>query len=607
MCGITGFIDKKITEKDKIIKDMTDLIKHRGPDKEEYYTDENISMGLRRLSIIDLEQKKHSIYNEDRTKLITFDGKIYNYQYLKEDLEAKGHIFITNADYEVVLHGYEEYKEDILLMLRGMFSFVIYDINEKELFGARDFYGIKPFYYYQKGKTFMYSSEIKSFLANPSFEKEFNTNMLEQYLTFQYSVGKETFFKNVYKLEPGHYFKYKNDKLTIKKYYELNLDNDTTKTLEEYTKGIKDLIGDSVKIHKMDDLEVGSFLSGGVDSALITTLSKVNKTFTIGYNNRNYSEIECAKEISDKLKVENISKKISKQEYFDKIPEIMYYMDEPLADPSAISLYFLTNLTSKHVKVALSGEGADEIFGGCKIYHEQDYLSFYNKIPYPVRKTIGILLSPLKDKKVFKFLVKRSNNLEDYYVGNNFVFDNKEIKKILSYKKSDKSYKDITRPYYEKIKKYDQIQKMQYIDFHFSLVGDILLKTDKMSMANSLEVRTPYLDRIIVDFVKNMPTKYKIKCNKTKYAFRKVASEVLDKEYSEKKNFTPQAPIKEWIKETDINKKIRETFNESGKFFDTKEIIKLLNEHIEGKKDNSSKIWTIYTFMIWYKQYFVER
>ena len=607
MCGITGFIDKKIENKNKIIKDMTDLIKHRGPDSEVYYIDENIAMGLRRLSIIKLNQKEQFIYNEDRKKLITFDGKIYNYKYLKEDLEAKGHIFTTNTDQEVVLHGYEEYKEDILLMLRGMFSFVIYDTNEKELFGARDFYGIKPLYYYQKGKTFMYSSEIKSFLGNPNFEKEFNTSMLEQYLTFQYSVGTDSFFKNVYKLSPGHYFKYKNEKLTIKKYYELNLGNDNTKTLEEYTKGIKELIEDSVKIHNMDDVEVGSFLSSGVDSSLITALSEVNKTFTIGYDNRNYSEIEYAKQLSEKLKIENTSKKISKQEFFEKLPEIMYYMDEPLADPSAVSLYFLANLTSKHVKVVLSGEGADEIFGGYNIYHEQDYLSCYDKIPYPIRKIIGILLSPLKDKKIFNFFVKRSNNLEDYYVGNDFIFDTKEIKKILSYKKSDKSYKDITKPYYEKTKKYDQIQKMQYIDFHFSLVGDILLKTDKMAMANSLEVRTPYLDRIVIDFVKDMPTKYKIKNNKTKYAFRKVASEVLDREYSEKKNFTSQAPIKEWIKETDINKKIREIFNESGKFFDTKEIIKLLNEHIEGKKDNSRKIWTIYTFLIWYRKYFVER
>jgi len=607
MCGITGFIDKKTENKEKVIKDMADLIKHRGPDSEGYYVDEDVALGFRRLSIIDLSTGSQPIYNEDKTKVITFNGEIYNYQYLKEDLLAKGHKFTTNTDTEVILHGYEEYKEDILHMLRGMFAFVIYDIKEKELFGARDFYGIKPFNYYHKGKTFMYSSEIKSFLGNPNFEKELNISMLEQYLTFQYSVGTESFFKNVYKLAPGHYFKYKNDKLSIKKYYELELGSDTSKTLEDYTKGIKELIEDSVKAHKISDVEVGSFLSSGVDSSLIATLADVDKTFTVGYDNKKYSEIDYAKELSEKIKVENISKKITKQEYFEKFPEIQYYMDEPLADPSAIALYFVANLASQHVKVALSGEGADEIFGGYNIYHEPYSLSWYYKIPYPIRKFIGILAYPFKDKRGFNFLVRRSKKLEDRYVGNAFIFDTNEVKKILSYKKSDKTYKNITKPYYDKIKKYDPVRKMQYIDFNFWLVGDILLKADKMSMANSLEVRVPFLDRIVIDYAKDMPTKYKIHNGQTKYAFRKVASEVLDEKWSLKKKLGFPVPIREWIKERDIYKKIKDTFNEGGKFFDTEEIIKLLDEHILGKKDNSRKIWAIYSFLIWYKEYFVER
>lgn len=607
MCGITGFIDKKIKNKDKVIKDMADLIKHRGPDSEGYYTDENIAMGFRRLSIIDLDKGNQPIFNEDKTKVITFNGEVYNYQYLKEDLIAKGHKFTTNTDTEVILHGYEEYKEDILHMLRGMFAFVIYDINEKELFGARDFYGIKPFYYYQKGKTFMYSSEIKSFLGNPNFEKEFNTSMLEQYLTFQYSVGTDSFFKNVYKLLPGHYFKYKNDKLSIEKYYELDLGSDNSKTLEDYVLGIKELIEDSVKAHKISDVEVGSFLSSGVDSSLIATLADVDKTFTVGYDNKKYSEIDYAKELSKKIEVENISKKISKQEYFDKFSEIQYYMDEPLADPSAIALYFVAKLASEHVKVALSGEGADEIFGGYNIYHEPYSVAWYYKIPYPVRRFIGILATPFKDKRGFNFLVRRSKKIEDRYVGNAFIFDTDEVKKILSYQKSDKTYKDITKPFYEKTKKYDMVRKMQYIDFHFWLVGDILLKADKMSMANSLEVRVPFLDRIIIDYAKDMPTKYKIKDGKTKYAFRQVASEVLDKKWSEKKKLGFPVPIREWIKERDIYKRIKETFDEGGKFFETDKIVELLDEHVLGKKDNSRKIWTIYSFLVWYKEYFVER
>ena len=447
MCGITGFIDKRIKNKDMVIRDMADLIKHRGPDSDGYYVDDDIAMGFRRLSIIDLEGGSQPIFNEDKTKVITFNGEIYNYQYLKEDLIVKGHVFNTSTDTEVILHGYEEYGEEILHMLRGMFSFVIYDINKKELFGARDFYGIKPMYYYLKGKCFMYSSEIKSFLGNPNFEKELNRDMLEKYLTFQYSVGSDSFFKNVYKLLPGHYFKYKDGKMFIKKYYEIELSSDKSKSLEDYVKGIDELIRDSVKAHKISDVEVGSFLSSGVDSSLIATLADVDKTFTVGYDNKKYSEIDYAKELSDILKVENINKKISKNEYFDKFADIEYFMDEPLADPSAIALYFVANIASKHVKVALSGEGADEIFGGYNIYHEPYSLGWYYKIPYFIRRFIGILATPFKDKRGFNFLVRRGKRLEDRYVGNAFIFDTPEIKKILSYKTDKTTYKDLTKPY----------------------------------------------------------------------------------------------------------------------------------------------------------------
>ena len=271
MCGIVGFSDKSKNKK-KTIKDMADLIKHRGPDSDGYYTDEDIALGFRRLSIIDLEGGSQPIYNEDKTKLVLMNGEIYNYKFLKEDLEAKGHKFTTKSDTEVLLHGYEEYKEDLLPMLRGMFAFVIYDTKTKELFGARDFYGIKPLYYYKQDKEFMFGSEIKSFLAHPNFKKELNRDMLEDYLTFQYSVGEDTFFKNVYKLRPGHYFKYKDGNLTIKEYYSIKFEPDTKKTEEEWKKEIKELLEDSVKAHKVSDVEVGSFLSSGVDSSYIATV-----------------------------------------------------------------------------------------------------------------------------------------------------------------------------------------------------------------------------------------------------------------------------------------------------------------------------------------------
>lgn len=606
MCGIVGFIDKSKNKK-KIIEKMADLIEHRGPDSSGYYTDDEVALGFRRLSIIDLSDGSQPIYNEEEDKLIFFNGEIYNYEELKKDLLEKKHKFKTSTDTEVILHGYEEYGKDILNKLRGMFAFVIYDINKKELFGARDFFGIKPFYYYKDNNEFIFGSEIKSFLAHPNFKKELNKEMLQKYLTFQYSVGEDTFFKNVYKLKPGHYFTYKDNKMTIQKYYEVEFNPDNEKSLEEFKKGIREVIDDSIKAHKVSDVEVGSFLSSGVDSSLIATLSNVDKTFTVGYVEKKYSEIDYAKDLSEKLGVEHITKEISKEEYFDNFSNIQYYMDEPLADPSAIALYFVANLASKHVKVALSGEGSDEIFGGYNIYHEPYSVSWYYKIPYPIRRLIGIMVYPFRHHRGFNFLYRRSRKLEDRYIGNAFMFEPQEVKKLLNYEISSKNYKDITKPYYDKIEKYDDVTKMQYIDFNLWLVGDILLKADKMSMANSLEVRVPYLDRVLFDYAKTIPTKYKIKDGQTKFAFRQVASDVLDKKFSDKKKLGFPVPIREWIKDDKYYNQIKEIFSKSEEFFDTKLLIKLLDEHKKGKKDNSRKIWTIYSFLVWYNEYFVLR
>ena len=606
MCGFVGFVGKS-GNKDTI-KKMARIIEHRGPDSDGYYISDKVSLGFRRLSIIDLNNGSQPIYNEDKDKVIVFNGEIYNYQDLRKDLEGKGHIFASNTDTEVLIHGYEEYGIDKLLnKLRGMFAFIIYDITNDIVIGARDFYGIKPLYYYKNEKEFMFSSEIKSFLAHPKFKKELNRDMLEKYLTFQYSVSEDTFFKDVYKLRPGHYFTYKDGKLDIIKYYEVVLDSNDTRSFDDWKSGIKEELDDSIAHHKISDVEVGSFLSSGVDSSLIATLSNVDKTFTVGYANKKYSEIDYAKDLSKKINVKNESKEITKEEYFEKFPLIQYYMDEPLADPSAIMLYFVANLASKHVKVALSGEGADEIFGGYNIYNEPYSVSWYYKIPYFIRRLLGIIAYPLRGHRGFNFIVRRSKKLEDRYVGNAFIFDTDEISKVLSYKPSKTTYKDITRPYYDKVKGKDEVSKMQYIDFNFWLIGDILLKADKMSMANSLEVRVPFLDRKLIDYASSIPTKYKICNGETKYLFRQVAKDSLEDKVANKKKLGFPVPIREWLKEDDIYNKVKDTIATGEEFFDTKYVIKLLDDHKNGKRDNSRKIWTIYTFLVWYNEYFIVR
>ena len=606
MCGFVGFCDDSKNKK-KIIRDMADIIKHRGPDSDGYYVDNNIALGFRRLSIIDLDKGSQPIFNEDKDKVIVFNGEIYNYKEIREELKSKGHKFSTNTDTEVILHGYEEYKEDILNKLRGMFAFVIYDIKEKSLFGARDFYGIKPFYYYYDNENFLFGSEIKSFLGSPNFKKELNKDMLSQYLTFQCSIGEDTFFKNTYKLLPGHYFIYKDKELEIKKYYEVKLEPNDDKSLEEWVSGIREVIDNSVLAHKVSDVEVGSFLSSGVDSSLIAKLSSVDKTFTVGYDNKKYSEIDYAKEFSDKINVSNVSKKISKEEYFKEFSNVQYYMDEPLADASAVMLYFLSKTASKHVKVCLSGEGADEIFGGYNIYHEPYSVSWYNKIPYFIRKCIGILVYPFRNYTGFNFLYRRSKKIEDRYIGNAFIFEPNDAKKIVNFNYGNKTYKDFTKPYYDKVSDLDVVTKMQYIDFNFWLIYDILLKADKMSMANSLEVRVPYLDREVIEYASKLPSKYKIVGNETKYAFRKFAKEELADKVADKKKLGFPVPIREWLKEDDVYQEVKNMFLESGYFFKPKKIIKLLDDHKAGKRDNSRKIWTIYTFLVWYQEYFIKR
>lgn len=606
MCGFVGFCDDSKNKK-KIIRDMADIIKHRGPDSDGYYVDNNIALGFRRLSIIDLDKGSQPIFNEDKNKVIVFNGEIYNYKEIREELKSKGHKFSTNTDTEVILHGYEEYKEDILNKLRGMFAFVIYDIKEKSLFGARDFYGIKPFYYYYDNENFLFGSEIKSFLGNPNFKKELNKDMLSQYLTFQCSIGEDTFFKNTYKLLPGHYFIYKDKELEVKKYYEVKLEPNDDKSLNEWVSGIREVIDNSVLAHKVSDVEVGSFLSSGVDSSLIAKLSSVDKTFTVGYDNKKYSEIDYAKEFSDKINVSNVSKKISKEEYFKEFSNVQYYMDEPLADASAVMLYFLSKTASKHVKVCLSGEGADEIFGGYNIYHEPYSVSWYNKIPYFIRKCIGILVYPFRNYTGFNFLYRRSKKIEDRYIGNAFIFEPNDAKKIVNFNYGNKTYKDFTKSYYDKVSDLDVVTKMQYIDFNFWLIYDILLKADKMSMANSLEVRVPYLDREVIEYASKLPSKYKIVGNETKYAFRKVAKEELADKVADKKKLGFPVPIREWLKEDDVYQEVKNMFLESEYFFKPKKIIKLLDDHKAGKRDNSRKIWTIYTFLVWYQEYFIKR
>ena len=617
MCGFVGFTNC-IDDSNKALENMMNRIIHRGPDSGGSYIDGDIALGFRRLSIIDLEQGDQPILNEDSSKILLFNGEIYNFRSIREKLVEAGHIFKTKTDSEFLIHGYEEYGKNLLNMLRGMFAFVIWDKNTKELFGARDFFGIKPLYYSLSGKSFLFGSEIKSFLPHPHFKKELNTAALENYLTFQYSPQTECFFKNVYKLPAAHCFTYKNGELNIERYWEIKFEADEKPDLESWVNKISDTFHDSVEAHKIADVEVGSFLSSGVDSSYVAAVADVDKTFTVGFGkDEKYNEIGWAKEFSKAIGKENTSKVISPEEYWGSLEKIQYHMDEPLADPAAVALYFVCNIASQKLKVVLSGEGADEIFGGYNVYSEPDG-TFYDKLPKGLKRGIGNIAGKLPAHRGVNFFIRKGKELEERFIGNAYMFTPEERKQLLKIKTDAPDPTVITKPFYDKVKDKDEVTKMQYLDLHLWMTGDILLKADKMSMANSLELRVPFLDKEVMAVAEKIPRKYRVTHKETtdehtkyitKYAMRLAAKKDTPPQTAKtaaKKKLGFPVPIRVWLREDKYYNIVKDKFTGTAarKFFNCDILMKLLDDHKNGKCDNSRKIWTIFIFLVWYGVYF---
>ena len=603
MCGITGFIDKR-EDKEKIVRAMAQKIVHRGPDGEGYFCDDFIALAHKRLSIIDLSTGAQPMFNEDKSLVIVFNVEIYNYLELKAQLKDKGYNFQNKSDTEVILYGYQEWGKDVVNHLRGMFAFAIYNTTTKELFMARDKWGIKPLYYAKFDDTFMFASEIKALLAHPSFKKELNENILSAYLCFNSTPTTETFFKGVYRLEPGHSLTYKDGKITLRKYFQIDIEptkQDMNKIVEDIRRAMKS----SVAYHQISDVEVGSFLSSGIDSSYLVSLARPDKTYTVGYSNPKYDEIAYAKDLTEKLGINNTSKEITKEEYVKNFEKIIYYMDEPLADPSAIALYFVAEIASKDVKVVMSGEGADEFFGGYGTYLEDVTQSSYMKIPYFIRHLFAMIAKHLPDVRGLNFIYRRGQHLEDYNIGLGRVFRDEEAKKIVRLK-NQISTKSIVAPLYSDYKNKDNTSKRQVIDFYYWLVKDFLHAVDRNTMMFSLEARTPFLDDEVYEVARHLPFEAKINKKTTKPALREASRNVIPNEAYSKKKLGFPVPLREWIKEDDLYNKIKEEFESetANKFFKKRKILKLLNMHKKGKKDCYKKVWTIYTFLVWYRVYF---
>lgn len=609
MCGIAGFMGQ-VENRADVIRNMTEVITHRGPDSDGFFTDDNISMGFRRLSIIDLGAGHQPIYNEDKSLVLTFNGEIYNYKDLRKELIAKGHKFYTDTDSEVLVHGFEEWKEDMLLKLRGMFGFAIYNTKDNSLFIARDFFGIKPMHYTQIGNDFVYASEIKSILEYPKFEKKFNRKALDSYLSFQYAVPPETFFEGVYCLMPGHYLWYKDGEVETTRYFEARFNPDEEMTEEEAVDRIEKVFENSVNAHKIADVEVGCFLSSGVDSSYVSTYFADQKTFTVGFDfGEKYNEISWAKNLSEKIGVEHHTHLISSEEFWDAVPTVQYHMDQPLADPSCIALYFVSRLASHYVKVVLSGEGADELFGGYTCYNDPRVFKIYQTIvPHCIRKAIRAICRKLPDIKGRDYLIRACDKLEERYIGNAFMYDYKQKQELLKDPSIATRPQDLTRKYYYRCRKYDDVTKMQYLDINMWMVGDILLKADRMSMANSLELRVPFLDKEVFKVASSLPTK--LRCNKhnTKYAMRKAAVRHMPEATAEKEKLGFPVPTRVWLRDEKYYNVVKTKFKgkTAEKFFNTDVLVSWLDSHFSGKEDNSRRVWTIYVFLVWYDIYFDE-
>jgi asparagine synthase (glutamine-hydrolysing) len=523
-----------------------------------------------------------------------------------------------------LLHGWEEYGKAILDKLRGMFAFIIWDSKTQTAFGAKDPFGVKPLYFTRRGDTFVYASEIKSILEYPGVERELNLEALEQYLSFQYSALPETFFKGIFRFGPGECFTYGGGTLQVERYFDPlpasgTVDDVRAKMKQEgstesdpfaYTvERIKEAVKESVQAHMVSDVEIGALLSSGIDSSYIAALYPNDRTYTVGYelDDTHYNEISFAHKTAEDMGKTHISRVISTEDYWNTVPKTMYYMDEPLADPSAVSLFFLTEMVSKDVKVVFSGEGADEFFGGYPIYHEPLGLAGFQKLPRGLRRGLAAVARAIPFRfKGKSFLDRASKTVEERYISNAYLFNVEEREAILKAPLHAPAPETLTQPFYAKVKGAKDTNKMQYIDYNFWVPGDIMLKGDRMAMANSLEVRSPLLDKKVFALANTLPLEFLLNDETTKVALRAAASEVLPERVSKKPKAGFPTPTRVWLREERWYRRVREAFEgeTARQFFNVEPLVKLLEDHFHGKADNSRKIWNIYVFLIWYGVYF---
>ena len=602
MCGIAGFISPARADAAALVP-MLARIAHRGPDGQGTFVEGPAALGHCRLAIIDLQGGAQPLYSEDKNFVVVFNGEIYNYRELTAELTALGHTFTTRTDTEVLLHGWEQWGRELLPRLRGMFAFALWDRRAQVLFCARDMFGIKPLYYCRCADgTLLFASEIKAFLDHPSFEKQLNTAQLPLYLSCQYSPGRDTFFAGVQKLLPGHFLEFSEGIVRTTRWVQpAFLPGDTPPAPDE----LEAVLRQSAEAHKIADVEVAGFLSGGVDSAYLTALARPARTYTISYAEPKYDESFPARALARSLGVRNRVRRISPGEFWDAVPAVQYHMDEPMADAAAVALYFLNREAARDVKVVLSGEGADELFGGYNIYRDPFTARWYNRLPPWLRGGLGAAASLLPPGPGVNFLVRRGLSLEERYFGPTALLTEREKRRLLPGYEGDGDPVCLTESSWDMTEDQDPVTRMQQVDLQLWLAGDILLKADKMSMAHSLELRVPYLDKEVFALAAALPATAKANARMTKIALRQAAARTLPPSAAARKKLGFPVPVRDWLRQEPYTSRVRAVFSRpaAGEFFNVRLLHTMLNHHLHGG-DCWRQIWCVYSFLIWYEQFF---
>ena len=612
MCGIFGFSSPLSTDdQSSVLREMGNCLIHRGPDDHGYFQKNHIGMGMRRLSIIDLQSGKQPIYSNNGNCVIVYNGEVYNYKDLRTDLEDRGYHFHTETDTEVIVNLYQEKGVDCLHDLNGMFAFAVYDIQKDELFLARDRFGIKPLYYLFENNSFVFGSELKAVIQYPAVNTTISLEAVDLYLTFDYVPAPWSIFENINKLEQGHYVTLKNGKLNKKQWYQLTFapkfDSDKA---TDYLEKLDYLIQEAVRRRTVSDVPLGGFLSGGIDSSLIShylvkSSNTPLKTFSIGFDEPSFDESRYARQMADHLGTEHHEKIFSVDDMKNLIPNIFESMDEPFADASLLPTYFLCSYAKENVTVALSGDGGDEVFGGYPTYYARKLAEQIPPWTYSILK-YGANLLPVNDDNIsFDFKAKKFTEAlkydpdvrHQYWLGS---FNHSQKQSLFSNDVKNKlNGKDIltglVKNQMQDCDTEDNWERSLWQDMRFYLQDNMLVKVDRASMMNSLEVRVPLLDHEVVEFSARIPAKFKYRNTQSKYILKRMAEHHLPNEivYREKKGFG--IPIAKWLK-----KELKTQFDDMVEnselcehLFDSDYLLKLQDDHLNNRKDNRKLLWAV--------------